>query len=232
MQGSIGLGRRGLMTGLGCAALGSVALAGPAAAIVRPAAALPVPSDRRLAFRVVRNDSQIGSHVLTFTVSGKALLVRVVVDLAVGFGPITLYRYSHRAEERWEDGAVVSLDADTNDDGTVSRTAVRRVADGYSVEGRGVARYVAPPDALPATHWNRRMLDGPMINTQTAELMRPVVTRVGASRVAFGAGGTTEADHFTLRGDADLDTWYDAGPAWVALRFTAKDGSVIRYERV
>lgn len=203
-------------------------MAGPAGAVVRPGAPLPVPADRRLAFRIVRNDSAIGSHVLTFSPAGNALVVRVVVDIAVKFGPITLYRYSHRAEERWEDAAVVSLDADTNDDGTVSRTVVRRVADGYSVEGLGVARYVAPPETLPATHWNRRMLDGPMINTQTAELMRPVVTRVGASRVA---GGTTEADHFTLRGDADLDTWYDARPAWVALRFTAKDGSVIRYER-
>ena len=226
MRNSIGLGRRGLLTGLGC-----VALAGPADAVVRPGAPLPVPSDRRLAFRIVRNDSAIGSHVLTFSPMGNALVVRVVVDIAVKFGPIALYRYSHRAEERWDDGAVVSLDAETNDDGTVSRTAVRRVADGYSVEGRGVARYVAPPHSLPATHWNRRMLDVPMINTQTAELMRPVVTRVGASRVSFGAGTTTEADHFTLRGDADLDTWYDAGPAWVALRFTAKDGSVIRYER-
>lgn len=203
-------------------------MAGPAGAVVRPGAPLPVPADRRLAFRIVRNDSAIGSHVLTFSPAGNALVVRVVVDIAVKFGPITLYRYSHRAEERWEDATVVSLDADTNDDGTVSRTVVRRVADGYSVEGLGVTRYVAPPETLPATHWNRRMLDGPMINTQTAELMRPVVTRVGASRVA---GGTTEADHFTLRGDADLDTWYDARPAWVALRFTAKDGSVIRYER-
>jgi hypothetical protein len=214
-----GLGRRDLL------------LAGIGAACATPsAAALPVPDAGVLSFRVLRNDSPIGSHVLTFAPAGNALTVRVAVALKVGIGPITLYRYSHQAEERWRDGVVVSVDAETNDDGTIGRTVIRREAGGYSVEGRGVPRYLAPPEALPATHWNRRMLDGPMINTQMAELMRPVVTRVGAMRVAL-RDGAAEADHFTLRGDADLDTWYDARPSWVALRFVARDGSVIRYER-
>ncbi len=221
MTNSLHLGRRGLLAAAGCAAL------------VRPAVALPVPTSGSISFRVLRNDSPIGKHVLTFSPSGNTLTVRVIVDIAVGFCPLTFFRYTHRAEERWEDGTVVSLDAETNDDGTVGRTMIRRVPEGYSVEGRTVPRYIAPANALPATHWNRRMLDGPMINTQTAELMRPVVTRLGPVRLAERAGAAgTEADHFTLRGDADLDTWYDARPDWVALRFVAKDGSPIRYERV
>lgn len=214
------VGRRGVM------------IAAASAALTRPAAARPpIPDSRVLSFRVIRSGSQIGTHVLTFAPSGNALTVRVSVDFAVGFGPITFYRYVHRAVERWEDGAVVSLDAETDDNGAIGRTTARRVPDGYRVEGRKAPPYLAPPDTLPATHWNRRMLEGPMINTQTGELLRPVVTRVGPARVKGPAGGITSADHFSLRGDVELDTWYDATPAWVGLRFVAPDGSRIWYER-
>ena len=219
MTNSLHLGRRGLLAAAGCAAL------------VRPAVALPVPTSGSISFRVLRNDSPIGKHVLTFSPSGNTLTVRVIVDIAVGFCPLTFFRYTHRAEERWEDGTVVSLDAETNDAGTVGRTMIRRVPEGYSVEGRTVPRYIAPANALPATHWNRRMLDGPLINTQNGLLMRPTIKMLGPGQVPTADGGSLHADHVTLRGDADLDTWYDATPAWVGLRFTAKDGSVVEYRR-
>jgi len=34
-----------------------------------------------------------------------------------------------------------------------------------------------------------------------------------------------------LRGDANLDTFYDLTPSWVALRFSSKDGTEVRYLR-
>jgi hypothetical protein len=98
------------------------------------------------------------------------------------------------------------------------------------VEGSKAPRYTAPPRSLPGTHWNRAMLDAPFINTEDGRLMHPTVTMVGEENVAV-TGGTVEAQHFTLRGDADLDNFYDLTPSWVGLRFTAKDGSDIRYLR-
>ena len=93
------------------------------------ASGLPVPAARRLGFRVVRNGSTIGQHVLNFEADGPRLVVRVEVDLAVGFGPITLYRYRHRATETWQDGRVVAFQAETNDDGSVRTVAMRAQGD-------------------------------------------------------------------------------------------------------
>lgn len=179
-------------------------------------------------FRVLRNDSQIGTHVLTFTTTAGALTVTVATDIRVGLGPMTFYRYTHRAVERWRDGTFVALDAETNDDGTIGRTAVRREGAMLIAEGREAPRYQAPAEAIPMTHWNRRMLERPLISAQSGRLLRPVVTHVGTARV-MTAGGEIAADQFSLRGDPDLDTWYDPSGSWLGLRLTARDGSTIRY---
>ena len=50
--------------------------------------------------------------------------------------------------------------------------------------------------------------------------------------VPTASGGTVEARHFAVRGDANIDTWYDDTPTWVGLRFTSHEGAEIRLERV
>ncbi len=207
-------------------------LAGAAALLVSPSAgALPVPTGNRLDFRILRKGSQIGTHTLRFANTGDDLTVEVAADIVIGLGPIAFFRYRHRATERWRNGVVVSVDAETDDDGTKERMTARREGMSLVVEGTKAPRYVAPSTASPATHWNRRMLDGPLINTQNGLLMRPTIKMLGPGQVPTADGGSLRADHVTLRGDADLDTWYDATPAWVGLRFTAKDGSVVEYRR-
>ena len=91
----------------------------------------------------------------------------------IGF--ITLYRYSHHATERWQGDQVVALQTSTSDNGTPNQVTGRRDASGLVIEGTKAPRYVAPANALPATHWNRRELDGPWINTQDGRLMHPKV---------------------------------------------------------
>ncbi|MEO3473685.1 DUF6134 family protein [Roseomonas sp. CAU 1739] len=191
-------------------------------------ASLPIPPARQLSFRVIREGSGIGRHVLAFEPDGTRLTVRISVDLAVGFGPITLYRYSHRAVERWEDGRITGFEAQTNDDGSRSTITMVPQGDTLAVDSSRAGRYVAPPGAVPATHWNRRMLDGPFINTQTGEVMRPAVRRVGPEALPWAP--QRRGDRFVLSGDVDLETWYDASPAWLGLRFRGSDGSAIHYE--
>lgn len=74
------------------------------------------------------------------------------------------------------------------------------------------------------------MLDAPFINTEDGRLMSPRVTLVGMESVEV-TGGSIESQHYTMRGDANLDTFYDLTPSWVGLRFSAKDGSEVRYLR-
>ncbi|HEY0419504.1 MAG TPA: DUF6134 family protein [Acetobacteraceae bacterium] len=207
-------------------------LAGAAAALAAPAlAALPVPAERRLAFRVMRKGSAIGTHVLEFEPRGDALTVRIAVDLAVGWGGVVVYRYTLRGTEEWGGGEWLRASVHTDDDGEKHFLEASREGGRMMVQGSRAARYSAPPGTHCGTHWNKAGLAGPMVNMQTGELMRFAVTPRG--RVAVTASGRSiGAEQYDLRGPAEIDVWYDDAGAWAALRMVAKEGSVVTYERV
>jgi hypothetical protein len=193
-------------------------------------AALPVPADNRLCFDIVRKGSTLGTHEVTFAMSGDRLTVTVAVNLVYKILGVTLYRYTHRATEIWEDGRVIALHTTTDDNGEKYQVSGKRGGTGLVIEGTKAPRYTAPANALPATHWNQSELDGPWINTQDGRLMHPKVTPGKIETIPADGGRKVIARRFSLSGDVQLDMWYDDRLGWTGLRFS-RGGSVIRYER-
>ena len=206
---------------------GALALALPVPAL---GAALPVPPSGRLGFDVWRGSRQLGTHDLVFHPSPDGLVVDVSVDIAFRIGPITLYHYTHHAHERWAGGDVVEISTQTNDNGTRYRIEGHRDSRGLVIEPGGQPAYVAPADALPATHWNHRELDGPWINTQNGELLRPHVTPAGMCMVETAAAKPLRVRRYALSGPVQLNLWYDEAQAWAGLSFI-KGGAEVRYAR-
>lgn len=209
----------------------SLLLSTVGAGVARAAhASLPVPASDRIAFRVMRKGSAIGTHVLIFSRVADDLDISIAVDIAVRFGPLVLFSYTLRGIEQWRGGMVSHVEANTNDDGTPDHMRADRDARGLWVEGSKAPRYLAPPDALPATHWNMAELNGPWINPQDGRLLHPAVDRLGLDKVLLADGRPVAADAFKLTGDPRLELWYTPARQWTALLFTAKDGSLVRYE--
>jgi len=192
--------------------------------------ALPVPPGGRIGFRMLRNGEPIGSHVLTFQQSGEALVVSIAIDIQVKLIGMTLYRYSHRATERWQGGQFASIESQTDRDGTPRQMRAVREPDGVVVEGTNAKRYVAPPVALPTTYWNRAMLEPRLINSEDGRLLGVTVTEGALDRVPTAAG-PVPARHYRLEGELQLEIWYDEAGQWAHLQFT-KDGSTIIYEKM
>lgn len=193
-------------------------------------AALPVPPGDRIGFDVMRKGSRLGTHVLTFTRGADGPVVHVAIDLVYKVMGVTLYRYAHRTVETWAGDRIVAFQTTGDNNGQKFAVTGRRVPDGIVVEGTTVPRYVAPADAMPATHWNRRELDGPLIDTQSGKLARPAVTAGGIDTIPAAGGRSLSGRHFALSGAVDLDIWYDDRLGWVGLSLT-KGGAPVRYER-
>jgi len=209
--------RRAVLFGLGASAL---------LIPFRRASAIPV--DERLAFRIARKGDTIGRHRLSFAREGDALTIEIAVEIDVRFGPLPLYRYRHTAVEKWIGPNFISIDARTDDNGDAFRVTMTRGDGGFQVSG-SKGDYLAPPETHPATHWNRRQLSGPMVNTQTGELMRPDIVDHGSDTFRLPDGTSTSATRYTLRDEETFDLWYDAEDRWVGLAFKGKDGADIRY---
>jgi len=208
-------------------------LAGSAAMLALPGtarAALPIPAGNRLGFDILRKGSKLGSHTLSFEPSGDMLTVHVAVELVFKIAGITLYRYRHQATERWQGDHVIGLDTQTDDNGTRYQVSATREGGTLMVQGTKTPRYAAPANALPATHWNRRELEGPWINTQDGRILRPAVTAQGMETIPAAKGGTVRARRYALTGEVQMAMFYDEHQTWAGLSFI-KGGAPIAYER-
>jgi hypothetical protein len=196
------------------------------------AAALPVPAGGEIAFDVLRNGDVIGVQRLLFTTAGDTLSIANTVSLSVTLASIVLFRYELQATERWQDGVFQSLDSNINFNGDALQVHAEKVAGGYAVEGhnadnpaKNVPRYLAPPDTLPLTYWNKRMLSGTILNIQTAHSYKVNVASPGWNKLPTADGGTITAQRFDLSGKLVLSVWYDAAGSWAGLEFN-KSGDI------
>lgn len=188
------------------------------------------PRGGKLSFVVSRNGVTIGEHHMSF--SGEAASPRVVteVDLLVKLGPVPVFRYRHTAEERWTAGRFASLETRTDANGRSRRVLAQRSGAGVLIEtDRG--KITAPADAAPLTHWNTAAFGDRLFNPQEGKLLRISAKRGDQEIVMAANGATVRATRWSLRGEAEIDNWYDAAGAWAALRGKLPDGSTMEYRR-
>ena len=191
-------------------------LAGGLACLPGLAKAAP-PAGRRLAFNVLRNGTKIGEHLMTFAGDADSPTVTTDVRMAVKLGPVPVFRYRHHAVERWVAGRFVSLETNTDSNGKAERVSARRTDSGVIIE-TGKGRITGPAGVRPFTHWNSEVFSGPLFNPQEGKLLKVTTRKVSATQWA-------------IRGEAEIDDWYDAAGVWTALKGKLQDGSRIEYRR-
>lgn len=192
-----------------------------AASLPAPVPAEP-PAD--IVFDVYRNDTPFGEHAVRFDqTAGGDLRVEIDIELEAGFGPITVFRYEHEAEEIWSDGRLARLQAATLKDGDWNRVDVERAGPDTLVSG-SVERGYLPP----SSHWRGYAAGtGEILNTETGDAMAVEIEDLGMDTVETAAG-PVEARHIRMSGTLTVDLWYDADGRWVGCEFEAR-GQTIRY---
>jgi hypothetical protein len=185
-----------------------------------------------LAFSAFRNDRPIGSHTLTFHAAGNNLAVDIDVRFAVGFGPITLYRYTMQGTERWVDGQFAGLETVTNDNGTAHHIVVRRDGNQLLAQSANGIGWTLPVSSLPLTHWTVAAMSAGLFNPQDGKPILDQVQPLGLDTLRLADGSSVRAESYHLTGELALQDWYDRTGLWLALRAKAKDGSVIDYRRL
>lgn len=199
--------------------------------LLAPAQVLAAPTSRRLAFAVLRNGARIGEHRMTIVGQADGVTASSDVSLVVKVGPVPVYRYTHRAVEQWRAGRFASLETSTNGGGKIQRVSARRTAAGVMIE-TSKGQVIAPAGAAPLTHWNAAVLDGPLFNPQDGKMLAITARRSGREAVKLADGRSIESTRWSLRGDTQIDNWYDEADTWAALRGRLPDGSMMEYRRL
>jgi hypothetical protein len=178
------------------------------------------------AFEILRKGDRIGDHFVDVEQLGEETTVRTRIKMRVKFGPLTVYRYDHEAEEIWRDGVVARIDSRTNDNGEKASLKVRREGDQLLIEGSGFTG-AAPLAVAPSSYWNRSLVSASaLLNTQNGEIIPVKTAALGVTTTPGGA----RAEQFHINGTVGLNIWYD-GPRWVGSNFKI-DGEELTYRPI
>ncbi|MEW5685633.1 MAG: DUF6134 family protein [Pseudomonadota bacterium] len=190
---------------------------GVASAFLAPSAVLAGPPGR-MAFAVFRNGTKVGEHQMSFSGDDDARTVATDVALTVKVGPVPVYKYKHSAVEKWSNGKWVSVETTTNGNGKVYKASGRQMGGYVQIAGpKGAVR--GPADAVPLSHWNQASFGKPLFNQQEGQLLKVTATKV-------------KPGHWRIRGDAEIDDFYDAAGNWTGLTGKLEDGSKLEYKRI
>lgn len=183
-------------------------------------AALPPASqaNEKLVFDVLMDGSKIGKHAVTLWKDGERTYVDIDIDLKVGIGPITFYRYEQRNRALWENGSLASFVSRTDDDGDEFTVEANRTGSGLAVSVNDRGETVVS-DWFPTTYWDKRTVyQDRLLATRDGEVLDVETTSKGFETVEV-KGVPVQAEKFEMRGDLNLDLWYDDGGRWVKLAF-------------
>ncbi len=185
-----------------------------------------------LVFDVLRNDSKVGQHRVSFEQKSDGdLLVNVDFKLNVTFLGLIVYRYSYESTAQWCGDRLVSLLAQQDDDGDKTEVQARTENGITTIKGPGKNSNVEA-SLFPTNHWNAGVLSqSRVINTLNGDVSQVSIRTMGRDFVE-AEGLSIPATGYRYTGDIDTSVWYDDDGRWVKMRFIAKDSSVIEYRCV
>jgi hypothetical protein len=191
-------------------------IAGAAALSLAPTLAFAAPG--KLTFAVFRNGTKVGEHQVTIGGDADSPTATTQVAMTVKVGPVPVYRYKHTATERWRDGKFVSIETFTEANGKKQHVLAQAGPGAVAIDGpAGLIK--GPADAAPLSHWNTAAFSRPMFNQQEGKMLKVKATKVAPN-------------HWAVRGEAEIDDFYDAAGQWQALKGKLDDGSTLEYRRV
>ncbi|NWG46479.1 MAG: hypothetical protein HXY25_08015 [Alphaproteobacteria bacterium] len=208
---------------------GRLAMAACLAALLAAGPAVPrtVPPDRELYFEVTRNGAPFGHHHARFFEEGAALRVETAVALKVKVAFVTVFRYTLDTQEEWQDGRLVAIRSQADDNGNAVRMSGTADGGGLSVTTSRGESLRAPADIVPTTYWNKALTEAELVlNSQNGQLLEVTVERIGPETIR-ARGEEITATRYRLSGGLDLDLWYDEAGIWVRSAFTARGAEVV-----
>ena len=189
-----------------------------------------VPVGGGLGFTVQRDGDDVGTHTIVFKDSGGLLTVDVQtsVNVKLPFIGISVYHFEHKGSEVWRNGALVTLESSTDDDGEARALKVHSEGGKLHVESN-VAQHESSPDLIPASLWHPNFItQRVLLNTLDGSEMPVKITEQENETIAV-QGQMVTARHFLVAGGLNREVWYDSQGVLVKVAFAAKDDSRVEY---
>ena len=208
---------------------GAMSCAFPPVAHCATAFVLPTTAANRR-FSVSYKGFRIGTHTVSYSSATGETRVSTEINLEVKLAFLTAYSFSHRSEEVWRAGRLMSLNSETMEHGEPLHVEGTATPQGFRVASKG-GPFIAPAATLTSNSlWTPAMLE----QTTVIDAQRGGVIGVSARKLADEPialpGGQVQATRYTFITPYYAGSvWYDRANLWVRGEFE-RDGSTVQYQ--
>lgn len=214
---------------LGAGLAGAVSSAFPrlahaATEIVVPAAA----GNRR--FSVLYKGNRIGAHTVLYSAASGETRVNTEIHLLVKVAFFTVFKFSHRSEETWRAGQLVTLNSETVEHGETLYVEGAATPQGFRVVSKG-GPFIAPAATLTSNSlWTPAVLEqATLVDAQHGGVIGVSTRKLADEQIVIG-GRQVRATRYTFITPYLAGTiWYDTENLWVRGEFE-RDGAKIQYQ--
>jgi hypothetical protein len=167
----------------------------------------PAQAAETLNYKVFKDGDPIGFEKVVLTDTDQGMHAKITVQTNVNF-LFLKFTYHHVRDEDWKAGRLVSVKAETDDDGTPYAWLAEYDGDCFEVAGKGVPRRDTCNGAWPLSLWNEKV-------TQKDRLYSVIDAAPYHVRVSKTVDSSLDLDgkkipatHYLMTGDVTRDLWY------------------------
>ena len=199
-------------------------LAHAATAIVLPGAA----GNRR--FSVLYKGSRIGAHTVLYSPATGETRVNTEIHLLVKVAFFTVFAFSHRSEETWRAGRLMSLNSETVEHGETLHVEGAATPEGFVVVSKA-GPFIASAATLTSNSlWTPAVLEqATVVDAQHGGVIGVSARKFADEQIVIGGRRVAATRYTFITPYLAGSIWYDTENLWVRGEFE-RDGSKIQYQ--
>jgi hypothetical protein len=207
---------------------GAVSCVFPRVAVAATPIILPnATEDRR--FSVIYKGSKIGAHTVSYSSQTDETRINTHIDMLVKFAMFTLFAFSHRSEEIWHAGQLMSLKSETVEHGETIPVEGVATPEGFRVISEGGPFLTSAATLTSNSLWTPAVLEQQtVVDAQHGGIVGVSARKFADEQITI-AGRAVLATRYTLITPYLAGSiWYDEKNLWVRAEFE-RDGQKIQY---
>lgn len=173
---------------------------------------------------------RIGTHTVVYAPATRETRVETEIHLLVKVAFFTVFVFSHRSQETWRDGRLMSLNSETVEHGETLHVDGAATPHGFRVVSKGGPFIAAAATLTSNSLWTPAVLEQEtLVDAQHGGIIGVSARKFADEQIAIAGRQVPATRYAFITPYLAGSIWYDTANLWVHGEFE-RDGSKIQYQ--
>jgi len=181
-------------------------------------------------FSVLYKGHRIGAHTILYSSESGDTRINTEIQLKIKIAFFTVFAFSHRSEETWRDGQLMTLKSETVEHGETLSVEGEQTPDGFRVVSKG-GPFIASAATLTSNSlWTPAVMEQEtVVDAQHGGIIGVSSRKFSDEEIVIGDRQVRAIRYTFITPYLAGSIWYDEDNLWVRGEFE-RDGSKIQYQ--